>query len=66
MKVLNLLQMHYHREGGQENHWEEAIAQHTHHTAHRYTSGAHQVQNQVHASAAHQPNTVNVTEMHLP
>lgn len=57
--------MNYDGETGEENHGQEAVAKHTDNTANRHTTGAHQIEDNVHASAAHQTNTIDIAKMNF-
>ena len=57
--------MNYDGETGEEDHGQEAVAKHTDNTANRHTTGAHQIEDNVHASTAHQTNTIDVAKMNL-
>ena len=62
----HLLQMDDDGEAGEEHHWQEAVAQDTHHTAHGDPGRTHQVEDYVHRDAAHQTNTIDVAKVDLP
>jgi hypothetical protein len=57
--------VNYDGETGEENHGQKAVAKHTDNTANRHTAGAHQIQDNIHASAAHQTNAIDVAKMNL-
>lgn len=58
--------MHDDGYGGQDDHREETVTEHTHHATNRDTTQTHQIQHHVHAGTPHQPDPINVAKMHLP
>ena len=57
--------MYYDGETREQYHGQNAVAKHTDNTANRHAASAHQVEDDIHASAAHQTNAVDVAKMNL-
>ena len=62
---VNSLEVDNNGETREKYHGKKAVAKDTDHTTNRHATSAHQVEDNVHASTSHQPNTIDVAKVHL-